>query len=107
MRAKGIMLRRSNFVLWTDISQMEPLIPPERLLQPERRNDRVDIVVSDEAPESVHVIDCHFSTFDPDAMATHYRIDRVVGDESAGMQLFLNVLQHEGLDMRIARQSGP
>ena len=40
-------------------------------------------------------------------MATHYRIDRVVGDESAGMQLFLNVLQHEGLDMRIARQSGP
>lgn len=75
--------------------------------QPLRQDDRVDIVVGDEAPASVRVIDCQFSTFDPDAMATHYRINCAVGDETTGMQLFLNVLRYEGMDMRIAQQSGP
>lgn len=74
---------------------------------PLRRDDLVDIVVSDEAPASVRVIDCQFSAFDPDAMATHYRINCAVEDESTGMQLFLNVLRHDGTDMRIAQQSEP
>lgn len=75
--------------------------------QPLRRDDRVDIVVDDEAPASVRVIDCQFSDFDPDTMATHYRINCAVEDESAGMQLFLHVLRYDGMDMRLSQQSGP